>query len=304
MNELATQDQIYLENLIREIVPSPCSRRVYLGALARFQAFARDRGGLQVNRASLMAYRAFLGERQAPASVNVALSAIKSVVRELAKRDLIDPHDAGGIAGVENVPVRGQRAGHWLSEEQVERLMSSIDTSKLIGKRDRCLLGIMISTGIRRAEVCSLQVEQLKQVNGYTCFIDVLGKGSKLRSLTLPAKVDQWTREWLDAAEITSGPLIRSVDKHGHVGGSIGSDGARFITEKHSRLMGIAFRCHDLRRTHANLSLDAGATLDQIQTSLGHSSSVVTEKYLARIFRPEKAAGLRIGMFAEGRAKL
>ena len=82
---------------------------------------------------------------------------------------------------------------------------------------------------------------------------------------------------WAAAAQISSGPVLRRVDKAGHVGSS--GLGAQSIFETVAAY-GVRITPHDLRRTFAKLAHKGRAPLEQIQITLVHASIQITERYL------------------------
>ena len=151
------------------------------------------------------------------------------------------------------------------------------------GKRDRAILALLVVCGLRRAEVVNLDVVSLQQRDARWVIPDLLGKGGRARTVTVPAgvkaRIDQWTR----AAALTEGRLFRPVAKGGYRQGSAIRDEkaiwrlvARYAQEAHLGKLAP----HDLRRTCAKLCRKAGGDLEQIQLLLGHASVQTTERYL------------------------
>jgi integrase len=129
----------------------------------------------------------------------------------------------------------------------------------------------------RRKTVEDLQMREARWV-----LVDLVGKGSRVRTVPVPAWVKAQIDIWTEAARITAEKLLRAVDKAGRIWG----DG---LTEKvawwtvvgYARPLGFAHLApHDLRRTCAKLCRASGGELEQIQMLLGHSSIQTTDRYL------------------------
>ena len=292
MNELATAEQNAMAELISEVVASPNSRRAYNHALANYSAFAAESGMETMTRASVMAWRESMRESGlSAATVNLRLSALKSALKELTARGVMEQADYASIASVPGVKAAGVRTGKWMNSEQAMRFLNSPPADSTIGLRDRALLALLLGCGCRREEAARLEVEQLETVDGVRVIRNLIGKGNRMRSLAIPPISDQRLQAWLDHAGISSGRVFRSVDQFGHIGGSLSADGLRFIVERRSAEVGMKIACHDVRRSYAGLCREGGAPLEEIQKSMGHSSLVVTQRYLDHIFEPKKAAG-------------
>ena len=218
-----------------------------------------------------------------PASINLRLSPVRRLAREMADNQYLDPAVVAAIEWVPGVERRGQRVGNWLTKEQANELLNAPDPGTLGGKRDRAILALLIGYGLRRAEVVGLSAEDIHQREARWLIPDLLGKGGRSRTITVPsgikARIDQWTR----AAGITKGRLFRPVTQAGVVKGETIQDEKaiwRLVVHyaRETELGKLA--PHDLRRTCAKLCRKAGGDLEQIQLLLGHASVQTTERYL------------------------
>jgi integrase len=231
----------------------------------------------------VQAYRAWLDSKGlAPSSINLRLSAIRKLASEAARSGLLETAVASAIRDVPNIPVRGIRAGKWLAWEEAKELLNAPSADTTRGRRDRALLSVLIACGLRRAELTRLRWEDLQLRDGRWVFVDLIGKGRRVRSVPVPLWVKQALDSWHEAASTKEGPIFRRV----HAGGSVGD---KPLTEKaiwgivndYAPALGLgAIAPHDLRRTCAKLCRAKGGELEQIQFLLGHASVVTTERYL------------------------
>ena len=83
-----------------------------------------------------------------------------------------------------------------------------------------CLLGVLFACGLRRAELCNLEVKTIGRLNEGWALIDLMGKRQKVRSIPLEAPIKQGIDEWLAAAKISSGRVFRAIRKNGKVWGN------------------------------------------------------------------------------------
>jgi len=201
----------------------------------------------------------------------------------MADNGLIDPGIASAIERTKGVKQEGVRAGNWLLKEQANELLNAPDPSTLKGKRDRAILALLISCGLRRAELVGLEVDTIQQREVRWVIPDLVGKGNRLRTVTIPAavkvRIDTWTR----SAKISEGKVFRPVNKGDRVAGEFIADEKAIwqLVVHYARGTSLAkLAPHDLRRSCAKLCRKAGGELEQIQLLLGHASIQTTERYL------------------------
>jgi integrase len=265
-------------------VTSEHSRRSYRTGLVTFFAWVRGREEPFFTKALVQAYRAELvGLGLAASTVNLRLAPIRKLAREMADNGMLDPHTAAAIERVPGVQQLGRRAGNWLTKDQANDLLNAPNPNALTGKRDRAILALLLGCGLRRAELLRLNVEDLQQRESRWVIPNLLGKGKRVRLVTVPAGVKARIDLWTKAAGISEGRLFRPVNKGGvMVGDEIRDEKAIWNLvmryAKETELGRLA--PHDLRRTCAKLCRKAGGDLEQIQILLGHASIQTTERYL------------------------
>ncbi len=229
-------------------------------------------------------YRAQLLEHGlSAATVNLRLAPVRRLAREMADNGLLDPAVAAAVGRVTGVARHGTRLGNWLTKEQANDLLNAPNPKTLAGKRDRAILALLIGCGLRRAELLRLECKDLQQREARWVLPDLLGKGNRVRTVTVPAGVKTRIDGWTAAAGITEGRLIRPVTKSGVVKGSAILDEKVIwrLVVRYARETELGkLAPHDLRRTCAKLCRRAGGDLEQIQLLLGHASVQTTERYL------------------------
>jgi integrase len=258
------------------------SRRNYGKALDEFFAFWSAKSE-PLSRALLMEYRAqLLARRLAPPTINVRLSAVRKLVSEARRNGWIDAELAASVAETPNVRQQGTRIGNWLTRAQAKEILRVPDRDTLKGKRDYVILALLIACALRRQELANLRLSDLQQREGRWVLADLVGKGKRIRTVAVPRWVKQGMDEWVEAAGIGEGRLLRAIHKGGRVYGEGLSDWAVWsVVEASAAEMGIEnLGAHDLRRTCAKLCRSRGGDLEQIKFLLGHSSIQTTERYL------------------------
>jgi integrase len=209
------------------------------------------------------------------------MSAIRRLAAEAADNGMMSAEMASGIGRTRGEKVLGTRTGNWLTREQAQRLVDAPDAAFLIGKRDQALLAVMVGCGLRRSELAALEFRHVQQREGRWAIIDLVGKGTRIRTVPMPAWAKAGIDEWAVSADLREGRIFRAVNKGGRVFGLGLTPEAVFkIVRATARQIGLIIAPHDLRRTFAKLAHRGGAAIEQIQLSLGHSSVQTTERYL------------------------
>ncbi len=273
-----TPAQVMLRKMVLDSVVSVHSKRNYAKALDELFSFV---AGRPLSRALLMEYRTTI-DHLSPSTINVRLSAVRKLVGEAKRNDMIDSEEAARLTDIPNVRQRGTRLGNWLTREQAKELLAVPDRSTLKGKRDYVILALLVGCALRRNELAELEVEAIQQREGRWVLADLEGKGRRIRTVAIPIWVKQGINAWMTAAAIEDGRLLRSVSKNGKVNRDTLSDWSVWsVVEQSSKQIGIErFGAHDLRRTCAKLCRKSGGDLEQIKFLLGHSSIQTTERYL------------------------
>jgi site-specific recombinase XerD len=288
-------DGIYhLKQLATNGVGSAHSQRAYETAIEEFIAWSLHNGKIRINASQLRAYQAHLAERRphhnkdndtllAPSSVNVKMAAVRSLVHCAAAEGWIsEQEEAQILKRVRSRPVTGRREGQRMPLADVQRCLRLPDRATLAGKRDYALLGVLFACGLRRAELCNLEVKTIGRLNEGWALIDLVGKRQKVRSIPLEAPIKQGIDEWLQAAKIASGRVFRAIRKNGKVWGNGLDESAIWQIVRHyaAQVGHENFAPHDARRSCARIYYDAQAPLKQIQFLLGHDKLDTTARYV------------------------
>ena len=271
-----------IKALALDSLSSAHSRRAYGKALDDFQQWCNTNAADGFNKATVQRYRASLEERGlAPSSINVRLSAIRKLASEAADNNLCDTEVAAAIGRVKGAKRHGTRTGNWLTPAQAEKILALPNRATNKGKRDRALLCLLIGCGLRREELALLAIEHIQQREARWVLVDLVGKGQRVRTVPMPAWTKTAIDQWMAAAGITGGRLLRAVNKGDRiVGEGMTAQSVFAVVEQCGKRIGLGIAPHDLRRTFAKLAHKGHAPLEQIQISLGHASIQTTERYL------------------------
>lgn len=211
-------------------------------------------------------------------TINQRLTAIRVLVREARRARLIGGDDMAELLDVAGLPDRGIRRGNWLDVDQARQLLAVPKRNTLRGKRNYCILAILLGCALRRSELVDLDVTHLRKREGRWTFENIRGKGGRVRSVVMPSLVEDAVWDWLVATKILSGRIVRRLDLDPE---GLSDSSVMDIVCAAARKIGVPkFSPHDLRRTCSKLARNNGVALEQIQYMLGHASLVTTERYL------------------------
>lgn len=194
------------------------SRRAYDYAIREFTDWYCSEPRLSFNKTVVTRYRMSLEQAHYSAStINLQLTAIRRLAFEAAECGLLSPESAAGIRRVRGVKQLGVRLGNWLTAEQGRCLLTGLDTSELRGKRDHAVLAVLLGCGLRRSELAKLKVEDLEKRDEHWVVANLVGKGGHVRTVPMPQWVKNAIECWTEFAGITSGLILRQVNKAGRV---------------------------------------------------------------------------------------
>jgi site-specific recombinase XerD len=160
-------------------------------------------------------------------------------------------------------------------------LLAQPELETVEGKRDRAILAVLLGCALRRSELAALECAHIQQRDGRWVFVDLMGKGKRIRTVPIPAICEGWTA----AAGLSEGPLFRRVRRRKYpekIEEALSERMIWHIVMKYARKTGLVDNLapHDMRRTCAKLCRESGGDLEQIQFPLGHASIQTTERYL------------------------
>jgi len=257
-------------------------------------------GAMTLNWAALRykhtaALRSALEKKYAPASVNQMLCALRRVLKEALRLDLIDSQDYSKAADVKSIKQSGKPRGRALSPHEIAALMQSCSGNSSVDVRDTALIAILRGGGIRRAEAVNLEKADFNLSTGALEIRE--GKGKKDRTVYLPGQAIALVEKWLSLRGEEPGPLLFPIRKGGEIQfRRMTDDGVLKILQRRAFLAGVdSFSPHDFRRTFCSDLLDAGVDIVTVQKLAGHASPVTTAKYDRRGEETKRRAVQHLG---------
>jgi len=224
----------------------------------------------------LFYYRQANGEPLSATSKNHYITSVKQFFKWMTQENYLLYNPASELF----VPRQRPSLPVVLSEEEVEAMMMQPDLNTPYGQRDRAILELFYSTGIRRSELISLQVDDVS-LSRETIYIRD-GKGGKDRLLPMGQRAAYWIKQYL---QIVRSQLLTDINEQvlfiNDYGdpfrdNKLGDRVKRFMTNAGITAPGS---CHLLRHAMATHMLENGAELRYIQVMLGHSSYKSTQVY-------------------------
>ncbi len=246
--------------------------------LQHFLAFLTEQNkGLQQAEASdVQAYFELRYRRRLRARSNARLlSTLRHFYAWALERGQVKINPMGEI----DAPQLGRPLPKTLSEESVMLLLAAPDCGHAMGLRDRAMLELLYSSGLRVSELVGLSVNQLQIPPG---LLKIMGKGSKERLVPIGEEAQTWLSKYLEDAR----PALQKGAISTHL----------FVSQKGGRMTRQAFwyrikiyaeqaglhadlSPHTLRHAFATHLLNHGADLRAVQMLLGHSSVSTTQIY-------------------------
>lgn len=242
------------------------------------------------------AIRTALKRRLAATTANKMLCALRRVLKEALRLDLIEAVDYAKAVDLGSIKETRKLKGRALSQQEITTLIDSLFSSeRAIDLRDGALIAILRGAGLRRAEVVKLELKDFDRELGSLEVRE--GKGGKDRTVYLSSGAVDLVCRWLSIRGKFAGALLCPVRKNGEIERrSMTSDAVLKILRRRAKRLGIqSFTPHDFRRTFCSDLLDAGVDIVTVQKLAGHASPVTTARYDRRGEETKRRAVQNLG---------
>jgi len=271
----------FLRFLTAERGASPLTLKSYREDLRQLEEFLRSAGCRTPGEASSVILRRFA------AGLHAAGYAASSVARKLAstrsfyafgqREGWVPANPAKPLRS----PKRSRKLPKFLTGEEIGRLLAAPKPARAGGLRDRAILELMYSSGVRVRELVGLNDADL-DLRGGT--IRVRGKGRRERLGMVGSHAQAALQAWLAGRPRPAIAPPRGAPRPlftNRFGGRLSVRGVARLLEKHLAVAGLSKRAspHTLRHSFATHLLDAGADIRSVQELLGHKSLVTTQIY-------------------------
>ena len=288
-----SQEQTYISDYIFEFIEHleveggrmPRTAENYKVYLDRFVEFAGEILVSEITPELMRKYRLWLnrhknerGEELAMITQSYHLIAMRGFLKYLSRRDI--PSLAPDKI---ELPKTHRKQVTFLHFDEVMRLLEQIDVNDEAGLRDRSIIELLFSSGLRVSELVNLDRDH---INTKRREFMVRGKGQKDRPVFISQAAADWVEQYLAARQDTLVPLFISYSKNVEpdTSGDFRRLTARSIqrmVSKYARLAGITKHVspHTMRHSFATELLMNGADLRSVQSMLGHSNISTTQIY-------------------------
>jgi integrase/recombinase XerC len=281
--------QQFMHYLALEKNASPHTCRCYRKDLEGFEDFLKSSGmylnpagGVEIEKVDRMAirkYMSFLHRKNKKSSIARKISTLRSFFKYLIRERVIPSNPAKSVSS----PKVEKTLPATLTVDEAFRLMESpkgipekpSEASRQNFVRDRAILELLYSSGLRVSELVGLNLNELDSDLG---IVKVMGKGRKERIVPVGGKAIDALKAYLEGRGGRTGddPIFINLS-----GGRLTARTVGRLIKKYTRHSGIFRKVspHSLRHTFATHLLDAGADIREIQEMLGHSSLSTTQRY-------------------------
>ena len=287
-SELASLVLKFLEHLEVERQVSQLTIRNYAHYLSRFERWLTRKNTLitDMNLAHVSQYRLFLsrfesqdGKSLARSTQSYHIIALRSFLKWLIKNDceVLAPEKI-------DLPKSESKSLKFLNQDQIERLLTAPSISDLRGKRDKAILELLFSTGLRVSELVKLNRDSIDFKRKE---FSVIGKGRRARVVFLSDSASYWLKKYLNERDDDWKAVFCS---HGKIQDPKHSKGERMrlsvrtvqrIVKTYCKKaqLAVTISPHGLRHTFATDLLSHGAGLREVQEMLGHKNIATTQIY-------------------------
>jgi len=254
----------------------------YQNDLKKFENFFIEYFGnpnIAIGKIDKQAVRHFLGQQFedgfSAKTIGRRLAAVKSFFKYLVKTEVVKNNPALYVKS----PKTSKPLPNYIDEKIIQKLMQAPPSNSIIGLRDRAILEIFYSTGIRLSELVNLNFEDIELVSQ---LIKVVGKGDKERLIPFGNHALRALQHYLKV----TGRSIKTAAKNDPI--FVNSSGERISNRTVQRRVNMYLRLvtegeqlgpHTLRHSFATHLLDRGADLQAVKDLLGHSSLSSTQIY-------------------------
>ena len=264
------------------------TRRAYVRQVLKFLAWSETQGAKQLADVRPMMVAAYVEQmtnidKCEPQTVKQALSAIRMLYDWLVIGQVVPTNPAGSVRGPKYSIKRGKTPV--LSREDTRALLDRIDTSHVVGLRDRALVALMTYSFARIGAVTGMTVGDY-YANGKCWWIRLHEKGGKFHEVPVHHIAEEYLDAYLDAAGIrgqSKTPLFRTTRGSSRTltNNGLHPREALFMIKRRAKDCGLPENtcCHTFRATGITVYLSNGGTIENAQAIAAHESPRTTKLY-------------------------
>lgn len=268
------------------------TRRAYRGDVAAFMEFVEGRRGQAIadldqllptiQKEEVLAFRNAMAKGgYSPSTINRRLCTIRQLFEDAKERDIVQRNVAKKVKGL---PDNWTPRSSALTSQEAQALLDAPDTTTLLGKRDKVMLGLMLLCGLRVSEVVGVTVFQITTSYGHhvLCF---MGKGKKRATVKIPEPLMDPIEEYKQGSALVGRPIGWNKPLFVHIARREEDDGVQYLpasdkalstravarlVKRYAQQVGLdpeEVHPHVLRHTFVTLAIDGGAKVFRVQSS-------------------------------------
>lgn len=264
----------YLQYLIVEKGDSSKTKESYKEDLSEFFELVKDKKVNELSEKDLECFISYLSKKGLK---NTSIIRKATTVRGFYSYLNLNGYINVSLIGF-RLPKAEKRLPDVLTYDEIEKIINAVDTSDIVGIRDRCIIECLYGSGLRVSEMTHLRIEN---VNLNSLFFRIFGKGKKERIVPIDNEERNWIIKYLDEFKKICGhrPKIYLFEK---IDGSVLE--RQYVNNLLLNLKGKTgitknITPHMLRHSFATHLLENGAPLREVQELLGHSNIKTTQIY-------------------------
>jgi len=273
-NKAIKEFKIYL-SIERSLSDNTVS--AYISDIEKFAENFKNTSPIKVNRKDLMIFIDFLGKKSISARSRARnLSSIKSFYNYLIFDNKLENNPCENI----HSPKLDKKLPIFLSIEEVNKIIESVDLSQENGERDRNILETLYSCGLRVSELVKLKISNIDFNDQY---IKIIGKGNKQRIVPINKTLIKYLNIYIN--NIRSKNKIKKGNEDflflNKRGTKLSREMIFLIVKKYIKIANVKKNIspHTFRHSFATHLVEGGADLRAVQEMLGHSNITTTEIY-------------------------
>jgi integrase/recombinase XerC len=271
----------FIEYLSTERNFSKHTIRNYKADIQQFLSYLENKGlsndPAAVSHIMARSFLSFLHKRNKKSSISRKLASLRSFFKFLVETGVVRTNPMDVIF----TPQKEKYIPTFLTVDEINRLLDCPDQSDVLGLRDKAILEVFYSSGLRLAELAYIDIDDIDFGQGW---VKVMGKGGKERIVPVGGPAISAVRRYMErraelkASDVSGEGRALFLNHRGRRLSERGIDG---IVRKYARKCALFKNIspHSLRHTFATHLLDAGCDLRYVQEMLGHVSLSTTQKY-------------------------
>ena len=267
-------------------IRNPNTRRAYARAAVEFFDWLEARGVTHITAVESVHVAAYIEQlqksRSAP-TANLRLAALRHMFNWMVIGQIMPVNPASAVRGPRHIVRRGKTPV--LDPAEARQLIDAIDTTTVIGLRDRALIGLMVYSFARIGVEIGMRVEDVYSQN-QRLWVRLHEKGGKQHAMPCHHNLEAYLHEYIDGAGLATEPKALLFQSYSRATGQLTGNplpqaNAYAMIQRRAKSAGITTRVgnHTLRATGVTAYLKNGGTLERAARMANHASTRTTQLY-------------------------